>query len=53
VLSEPVVGSFWMDGATVGPAEQDGALVLEFSTFDVPESDVAAERVECHGVQSD
>jgi hypothetical protein len=42
-----------MDGATVGPAEQDGALVVEFSTLDVPKSDVAAEGVERQGIQSD
>jgi hypothetical protein len=39
-----------MDGATVGPAEQDGALVLEFSPLDVPKSDIAAERIERHGI---
>jgi hypothetical protein len=53
VLSKPVANSFRMDRATVGPAEEDGALVLELLTLDVPQSDIAAECVERHGIQSD
>jgi len=41
-----------MDGVAVGPAEQDGALVLELRTLDVPESDIAAERVERQGIKT-